>query len=117
MVLRKVKDQPTTVVTRTTEFVGNGDEHEERKEPYHRSVLAGQKKLTEAGESRKSSRVSGQIRVMQRPELMTTRRPAAATAAELGQGSSGARKKTKEREVAEGPSGRPIYKGELIKRA
>ena len=51
---------------------------------------------------------------MQRPELLTTRRPAAAVVAELGQGSSGARKKTKEREVAEGPSGRPIYKGELI---
>ena len=51
---------------------------------------------------------------MQRPELMTTRRPTAATAAELGQGGTGARKKTKEREVAEGPSGRPIYKGELI---
>ena len=51
---------------------------------------------------------------MQRPELVTMRRPAAAATAELGQGSSGARKKTKEREVAEGPSGRPIYKGELI---
>ena len=83
---------------------------DELLEPYRRSVLAGQKKLTGAGESRRSSRFSGQIRVMQRPELMTTRRPAAATAAELGQGSSGARKKTKEREVAGGPSGRPIYK-------
>ena len=51
---------------------------------------------------------------MQRPELVTTRRPAAAAAAELEQGSSGTRKKTKKREVAEGPSGRPIYKGELI---
>ena len=67
-----------------------------------------------AGESWRSSRFSGQIRVMQRPELVTTRRPAAAAAAELGQRSSGARKKTKEREVAEGASGRPIYKGELI---
>ena len=67
-----------------------------------------------AGESQRSSRFSGQIRVMQRPELVTTRRPAAAAAVELGQRSSGARKKTKEREVAEGPSGRPIYKGELI---
>ena len=60
---------------------------DELLEPYRRSVLAGQKKLTEAGESRKLSRISGQIRVIQRPELMTTRRPAAATAAELGQGS------------------------------
>ena len=51
---------------------------------------------------------------MQRPELVTARRPAAAAAAELEQGSSGARKKTKKREVAESPSGRPIYKGELI---
>ena len=31
-----------------------------------------------------------------------------------GGSSSGARKKMKEREVAESPSGRPIYKGELI---
>ena len=51
---------------------------------------------------------------MQRPELVTTRRPAVAAAAELEQGSSGARKKTKKRGVAEGPSGRTIYKGELI---
>ena len=51
---------------------------------------------------------------MQRPELVRTRRPAAAAAAELEQGSSGKRKKTKKREVAEGPSGRPIYKGKLI---
>ena len=51
---------------------------------------------------------------MQRPELVTTRRPAAAAAAELEQGSSGARKKMEKREVAESPSGRPIYKGELI---
>ena len=39
MVLRKDKDQPTTVVTRTAEFLGKGDEHEEREEPYHRSVM------------------------------------------------------------------------------
>ena len=51
---------------------------------------------------------------MQRPELVTTRRPAAATAAELEQHGNSERKKTKEREVAEGPSGRPIYKDELI---
>ena len=68
------------------------------------------RRLTGAEETRRSSRFSGQIRVMQRPELVTTRRPAAAAAAELGQRSSGARKKTKEREVAESPSGRPIYK-------
>ena len=34
----------------------------------------------------------------------------AAAVVELGQGSSGVRKKMKEREVAESPSGRPIYK-------
>ena len=34
----------------------------------------------------------------------------AVAVAELGQGSSGARKKMKEREVAESPTGRPIYK-------
>lgn len=38
-------------------------------------------------------RFSGPFRVMQRPELVTTRRPAAATAAELGQRSDGTRKK------------------------
>ena len=71
--------------------------------------------LTGAGESRRSSRFSGQIRVMQRPELVTTRRPAAATAAELEQHGNSERKETTEkRGVAEGPSGRPIYKGELI---
>ena len=68
------------------------------------------RRLTGAEETRSSSRFSGQIRVMQWPELVTMRRPAAAAAAELGQGSSSARKKTKEREVAEGPPGRPIYK-------
>ena len=51
---------------------------------------------------------------MQRPRLTKTGGATAAAVAELGQGSSGARKKMKEREVAESPSGRPIYKGELI---
>ena len=51
---------------------------------------------------------------MQRPELVTTTRPAAAAAAELGERGRGARKETKKRGVAEGPSGRPIYKGEPI---
>ena len=83
-------------------------------EPYGRSVLQGKQDL-QGLVSRGGRRVfSGQIRVMQRPELVTARRPAAAAAAELEQGSSGARKKTKKKGVAEGPSGRPIYKGELI---
>ena len=56
---------------------------DELLEPYRRSVLAGQKKLTGAGESRKSSRISGQIRVMQRPESVKTRGSTVA-AAELG---------------------------------
>ena len=61
------------------------------------------------------STLSGQIRVMQRPELVTTRRPAAATAVELEQhGNSERKEMTEKRGVAEGPSGRPIYKGELI---
>ena len=47
--------------------------------------------------------------VMQRPESVKTRFPTVA-AVELEQGSSSARKKMKEREVAESPSGRPIYK-------
>ena len=51
---------------------------------------------------------------MQRPRLTKSGGATAVAVAELGQGSSSARKKTKEREVAEGPSGQPIYKGELI---
>ena len=51
---------------------------------------------------------------MQRPRLTKTGGATAATVAELGQGSSGARKKMEKREVAESPSGRSIYKGELI---
>ena len=51
---------------------------------------------------------------MQRPRLTKSGGATAVAVAELGQGSSSARKKMKEREVAESPSGRPIYKGELI---
>ena len=68
-------------------------------------LFYGAEELTGAGESRRSSRFSGQIRVMQRPELVTTRRPAAATAAELEQHGSRERK-----ESEKSPSGRPIYK-------
>ena len=57
------------------------------------------------------------VRVMQRPRLTKTGGATAAAVAELGQGSSSARKKMREREVPESPSGRPIYKGELVKRA
>ena len=59
MVLRKVKDQPTTVATRTTEFAGNGDEHEELKEPYRRFVLARQRRLTGVEAERRSPPLSG----------------------------------------------------------
>ena len=59
MVLRKDKDQPTTVVTRTAEFLGKGDEHEEREEPYHRSVLARKRRLTGVEEERRSPPLSG----------------------------------------------------------
>ena len=47
------------VATRTTEFVGNGDEHEELKEPYHRSVLARKRRLTGVEEERRSPPLSG----------------------------------------------------------
>ena len=66
--------------------------------------------LTGAGESRRSSRFSGQIRVMQRPELVTTRRPAAATAAELEQHGTVRGRRRQRKESEKGPSGRPIYK-------
>ena len=47
---------------------------------------------------------------MQRPRLTKSGGATAVAVAELGQGSNGAGKKMKEREVAESPSGRPIYK-------
>ena len=59
MVLRKDKDQPTTVVTRTAEFLGKGDEHEELKEPYRRSILARQRRHTGVEEERRSPALSG----------------------------------------------------------
>ena len=43
-----------------------------------------------------SSRFCGHVRVMQRPELVKTRRPAAATAVELEREHSGERKKKME---------------------
>ena len=79
-------------------------------ESYSRSTLQDKLDLQEL-ESRGGRRVfSGQIRVMQRPELVTMRRPAAATAAELEQHGTvrGRRRQRKEREKS--PSGRPIYK-------
>ena len=93
MVLRKVKDQPTTVVTRTTEFVGNGDEHEERKEPYHRSVLAKQRRLTGVEEERRSPPLSGPSQGDAAAGLMKIRGATAAAVAELGQRSDSARRK------------------------
>ena len=50
------------------------------------------------------------IRVMQRPELVTTRRPAAATAAELEQHGTVRGRRRQRKESEKGPSGRPIYK-------
>ena len=43
---------------------------------------------------RDPSRFSGQVRLMQRPELVKTGRPAAAAAMELEWGNSGERRKT-----------------------
>ena len=51
---------------------------------------------------------------MQRPELVTTRRPAAATAAELEQHGTVRGRRRQRKESEKGPSGRAIYKGELI---
>ena len=47
------------MATRTTEFVGNGDEHEELKETYRRSVLSRQSRLTGVEEKRRSPLLSG----------------------------------------------------------
>ena len=93
MVLRKDKDQPTTVLTRTAEFLGKGDEHEEREEPYHRSVLARQRRLTGVGRSGGRRCESGPNQGDAAAGLMKTRGATAAAVAELGQRSDGARRK------------------------
>ena len=51
---------------------------------------------------------------MQRPELVTTRRPAAATAADLEQHGTVRGRRRQRKESEKGPSGRPIYKGKII---
>ena len=51
---------------------------------------------------------------MQRPELVTMRRPAAATAAELEQHGIVRGRRRQKKESEKGPSDRPIYKGKLI---
>ena len=109
MVLRKVKDQSTIVVTRTTEFMGNGDEHEELKEPYRRSILARQRRLTGVEEERRSPSLSGLSQGDAAAGSMKIR-GATAAAAE-------ARAEERQREEEEGECekrvpGRPIYKAE-----
>ena len=110
MVLRKVKDQLTIVATRTTEFVGNGDEHEELKEPYRRSVLARQRRLTGVEEERKSPPLSGPSQGDAAAGLMKIGGAMAAAVAELGQKSDNARRKKES--VRKRALGRPIYKAE-----
>ena len=73
--------------------MGNGDEHEELKEPYHRSVLARQRRLTGVGEERKSPPLSGPNQGDAAAGLMKTRGATAAAVAELWQRSDGARRK------------------------
>ena len=79
----RLKINQLQVVTRTTEFVGNGDEHEERKEPYHRSVLARQRRLTGVEEERKSPPFSGPSQGDAAAGLMKIRGATAAAVAEL----------------------------------
>ena len=59
-----------------------------------------------------SSRFSGHVRLMQRPELVKTRKPAAA--AELGRQHSGERRKKMEATSDWRLMGRAIYKVRLI---
>ena len=108
MVLRKVKDQPTTVATRTTEFVGNGDEHEELKEPYHRSILARQRRLTGVEEGRRSPTLSGPSQVDAAAGLRKTRGATAVAAAEAR--AEERQRKEEEGECEKRVPGRPIYK-------
>ena len=60
------------------------------------------------------SRFSGHIRVMQQPELVKMKKPAAAAAAELGRQHSGERKKKMEATSGTRLMGRATYKGKLI---
>ena len=61
-----------------------------------------------------SSRFSGHVRLMQRPELVKMRKPAAAAAAELGRQHSGERRKKMEATSDWRLTGRGIYKVKLI---
>ena len=65
-------------------------------EPYGRSILQGKQDLQGLVSCGGRRVFSGQIRVMQRPELVTTRRPGAATAAGLEQHGNSERKETTE---------------------
>ena len=60
------------------------------------------------------SRFSGHVRVMQRPELVKMKKPAAAVATELGRQHSGERKKKMEATSGTRLMGRATYKGKLI---
>ena len=107
MVLREVKDQPTTVATRSTEFVGNGDEHKERKEPSHRSVLARQRRLTGVEEERRSPPLSGPGQGDAAAGSVKIRGATAAAAAEAR---AEERQREEEGECERRALGRPIYK-------
>ena len=61
-----------------------------------------------------SSRFSGHVRLMQRPELVKMREPAAAAAAELGRQHSGERRKKMEATSDWRLMGRASYKVKLI---
>ena len=85
MVLRKVKDQPTTVTTRATEVCGNGDEREEHK---MNPTVDLSDRAKETHRSWRRAEVAAvnlvRIRVMQQPEPVKTRSSTVA-AAELEQ--------------------------------
>ena len=94
--------------------MGEGEEHEECGRTLRQIYFTGQVGLTGAGESRRSWGLSGQITIMERPELGTARRPAAASAAELEQHGTMRGRRRQRKESEKGPSGQPIYKGEPI---
>ena len=90
--------------------MGNGDEHEELKEPYCRSVLAKRRRLTGVEEERRSPPLSGPSQGDAAAGSMKIRGATAAAVAE-------ARAEERKREEEEGECekralGRPIYKAE-----
>ena len=86
--------------------MGNGDEHEELKEPYRRSILARQRRLTGVQEERRSPPLSGLGQGDAAAGSMKIRGATAAAAEARAE----ERQREEEGECEKRVPGRPIYK-------